>query len=90
MSNEITNADIYSVLLDLKGDMGEMKGTLVAQGKAFADHIVADAMMAKDIGKLQQSNARQRGFLTALGAVGTALGAGVGYAVDILARGGHH
>jgi hypothetical protein len=89
MSQEITNADIYGVLLTLKGDMGELKGTMAANAKAFTDHVIADASMAKDIARLQLGVARQRGFLTALGAVGTALGAGVGYAIDILAR-GHH
>jgi hypothetical protein len=89
MIQDITNADIYSVLLDLKGAMGKIEGTMDANAKAFSDHCAADARMAVDVSKLQLGVARQRGFLTALGAVGTALGAGVGYAIDILAR-GHH
>jgi hypothetical protein len=37
---------------------------------------------------LQKSHERQRGFLAALGMIGTMTGAAVGYAVDALTR--HH
>jgi hypothetical protein len=44
----------------------------------------------EDVLRLKISQARQRGFITALGAVGTAIGAGIGYVIDVLIRGGHH
>jgi len=89
--SEISNADIYNVLLDLKGTMGELKGTMSGHAKALADHVAADALMAKDIQSLQISSARQRGVLAALTTIGTVLGAGAGYAIDLLTmRGGHH
>lgn len=86
MSQEITNADIYSVLLDLKGDLGEMKGTLAGQAKAFAEHVLSDAALAQDVQKLQLGAARQRGVIAALTTVGSVIGAGVGYAVELMTR----
>jgi hypothetical protein len=46
-------------------------------------HVEDDKLMAVDIKALQVSHARQKGFLTALTALGSVLGAGVGYAIDI-------
>ena len=73
--------------MDIKEDIGQLQATAAANGKSFSEHVVADSFMAQDIKTLQLSQARQRGFLTAISAVGTVIGAGVGYAIDLLARG---
>ena len=49
-------------------------------------HEVSDAQMAGDIKKLEMSSARQRGFMTALAAVGSVIGAGIGYLAEYLHR----
>jgi hypothetical protein len=88
--SEISNSDLLTVLLEIKGDIGQLQSTAASNVKALADHVAADAVMAGDIKRLQLGAARQRGFLTAITAVGTVVGAGVGYAIDLLARGHGH
>ncbi len=48
------------------------------------NHVAEDAKMAADIKALQMSGARQRGFTTAVAAVGAAVGTGVGWLVQFL------
>lgn len=87
--SEISNADIYNVLLELKGEIGELKGTMTSSNRAFSEHLLTDAAMAKDINSLQMNAARQRGIMAALTTVGTVLGAVIGYAIDAFALRGH-
>jgi len=56
----------------------------------MVQHVADDALMAADIVKLKERAARQRGFITALTAMGSVLGAIAGYAVDLFSRGSHH
>lgn len=90
MSNEVSNADIYNVLINMRGDLGRLEGkvdghavTLAAQ-KADHDTIVVTVQ------RLQISQARQRGFVAALSTIGAVVGAGLGAAADYFSRGGHH
>lgn len=70
--------------------LGRIEQKIDGHAAQLAKHVADDAVMAADIKTLQITQAKQRGFLTAISGVGTLIGAGVGYAIDLLARGGHH
>jgi hypothetical protein len=96
----ISNDEIYSVLLEMKGDIGQLVAKTDSNSATLAKHIDDDKKMAADIyalqisplagqvQSLQRSQDRQRGFIAAISAVGTLIGAGIGYAIDLLLR--HH
>lgn len=88
--SEISNSDLLNVLLDIRGDIGQSQAQIAAVTRAFEAHVVADAAMAADIQKINLGAARQRGIFTALSAVGTVLGACIGYAIDAITLRGHH
>lgn len=89
--SEVSNSDLMGVLLDIKQDMGETKQKIISTAELLANHIGVDTVvqgqLRTDISTLQLGAARQKGFLAAIGTVGTVLGAGLGYLVD-MAR--HH
>lgn len=53
-------------------------------------HVKEDRLMAESIQKLQLAHARQRGFMTALAAVGGVISGLIGYAVEYFASGRAH
>lgn len=77
-------------IMQVFGALGRIEQKIDGHTEWMKKHVADDAVMAADIQKIQLSNARQKGVLAALTTVGTVLGAGVGYAVDLLTRGGHH
>ena len=87
--SEVTNSDLMSVLLDIKGQTGEMKAHIATTAEALQRHIDDDKVLGTAIQTLQLGAARQRGFLTALTSVGSVLGAGVGYLVERVMFGNH-
>lgn len=93
MANEVSNADIYNVLINMRGDLGRLEGKVDGHATTLATHIADDkvdnAALVAAVQKLQLTNARQRGFVAAISTVGAVLGAGLGAVVDYLAR-GHH
>lgn len=88
MSNDVSNEALMGVLLDIKQDVGELKGKLNAHIETFAVHVISDKEMCADVRKLQLSQAKQRGFVAAVSVVGGLIGTGIGIAADYLARGG--
>lgn len=82
MSGDISNGDLMQVLLDIKGDVGALKGSSAMQLDGLKNH-------SERIGALEASNAKQKGFLTALTSVGSVMGAGVGYLIERVTF-GHH
>jgi hypothetical protein len=72
---EVSNEQLLSVLLDMKGDIGEIKSTGAANAAAIIQHTAS-------IGELQQSHARIKGFAGALSVVGAVVGAAASYAVQ--------
>jgi len=93
--SEVSNSDLLGVLFNIREDLGTLKANSSNMSQQLENHIssVAEAhkSTAEDIRKLQLAAARQKGFLAALAGAGSVLGAGVGYAVDLLTmRGGHH
>jgi hypothetical protein len=88
--NEVSNEAIMGVLLDIKGDIGELKGHVTSTQSALAAHVIDDQRLGEAVQRLQITQAKQRGFVAALSTVGAVLGAGLGAAVDYFSRGGHH
>ncbi len=82
MSNEVSNADIYNVLINMRGDLGRLEGKVDGHAEKLSAHIEDDKAMTAAVQKLQISQARQRGFVAALSTVGAVVGAGLGAAVD--------
>jgi hypothetical protein len=89
MAGDISNGDIYQVLLNISKDIGEIKGTASATVATLHAHIEDDKNMAEAIQKLNLAQARQRGFVAAISVIGAIAGAGLGAAVDYFSRGGH-
>lgn len=86
MANEVSNADIFNLLVNMRGDMGRIEGTVKGFGENLSKHIEDDKDLSAAVQKLQISQARQRGFVAALSTVGAVVGAGLGAAVDYLSR----
>lgn len=78
----------FAILLQVAQDVGELKGSLHGFDARVTQHIADDAAIYAKVYALEIGQAKQRGIIAALGAVGTALGAGIGYVIDVLAR--HH
>lgn len=74
--NEITNADLYGVLMDIREDIGALKATTGSQLKEVAEH-------AERIGALELSAAKQRGAIGVWGVIATGAAAISGAAVQL-------
>lgn len=81
---------IYQLLTDVKGDLGEMKGTLDSHVKAFDKHIEDDRKAYGAIIEIKQSQARQKGFIAGMATVGTAVGAGLAWLAERVFLSSHH
>lgn len=77
--SEVSNEQLLGVLLEMKGDIGEIKSTGTTNAAAIAQHTLS-------IGELQQSHARLKGFAGALAVVGSVIGAVAGYAAEFFHR----
>jgi hypothetical protein len=55
----------------------------------MTSHVAENKALEADVRKLEIGAARQKGVMAALAGVGSLLGAGVGYAVDLVTRGNH-
>ncbi len=70
--NEVTNEQLLSVLMDMKGDIGEIKATGTANASVIERHTTS-------ISDLQMSHARLKGIAAALGVAGSAVGSVIGF-----------
>lgn len=86
--SEVSNSDLMGVLLSVREDLGGIKANVASTSALLASHIgvdtVVQAQLRTDVSTLQLGAARQRGFLAAIGTIGTVLGAGVGYMIDLM------
>jgi|HubBroStandDraft_3_1064219.scaffolds.fasta_scaffold121716_2 hypothetical protein len=89
--SEVTNGDIYNLLVNIKGDLGRVEGVVKGLGDNLLAHVADDkinlAAMTESVQKLQLSGARQKGFIAAISTVGAIVGAGIGAAADYFSRG---
>lgn len=69
--SEVTNADIYGVLLDIKEDIGGLKSSASLHLKAIENH-------GERLGKLEKVAANQRGAAKVWTLVGSAVGSAAG------------
>lgn len=90
MANEVSNSDIYNVLINMRGDLGRLEGKVdghaVALNTHIADDKVSDAAFNEALTKIQMAGARQRGFVTAISLFGGVVGTALGAAADYFAR----
>lgn len=86
---EVSNADIYNVLINMRGDLGRLEGKVDGHGSALVAQKSEHDTLAGTVQKIQLGQARQRGFVAAISTVGAVLGAGLGAAVDYFSRGSH-
>jgi hypothetical protein len=86
MSDQGMNPDQIAAVFS---SLGRIEQKMDSHTEWMKNHVAEDKLMAADINKLQMAGARQRGVLAALTGVGTVLGAGIGYAIDLFTR-GHH
>ena len=84
--SEVSNSDLMGVLLSVREDLGSIKANVASGAVLLANHIgvdtVVQSQLRTDISTLQLGAARQKGFLAAIGTVGTLLGAGLGYIIS--------
>jgi hypothetical protein len=86
---EPSNSDIFNLLVNMRGDMGRIEGTVKGFGDKLAEHGIDNKLRDASVQQLQLSQARQRGFVAAISTMGAVVGAGIGAAVDYLSRGNH-
>jgi hypothetical protein len=84
--SEVSNSDIYNLLVNMRGDLGRLEGKVDGHASKLSDHIEDDRRLTDDVRKLQIGAARQRGFVAAISTVGAVLGAGLGGLVDFMVR----
>ena len=87
--SEVSNGDIYNLLVNMRGDLGRLEGKVDGHASKLSDHIEDDRRLTDAVQRLQLSSARQRGFVAAISTVGAVVGAGLGAAADYFARGNH-
>jgi hypothetical protein len=89
-NNKVSNADLMGVMMDIKQDLGVLKAKADGQTAWMTKHVADDAALAADVKSLQLGAARQKGFLTAVGAIGTVLGSAAGWFIERVINGGSH
>jgi len=87
--SEISNADIYNVLINMRGDLGRLEGKVDGHASTLATQKGEHDMLAGTVQKIQLGQARQRGFVAAISTIGAVAGTALGAAVDYFSRGNH-
>lgn len=86
MSDEVSNDKIYGVLLDISRDIGEIKASASGTRDWLSTHVTDTKQQfdttSKAIQTLQLAHARQRGFITAVIAVASAVGTAIGFFIQ--------
>jgi hypothetical protein len=88
--SEVSNADIYNLLVNMRGDLGRVEGKVDGHSAALIAQKSEHDNLRDGVQRLQLAQARSRGFVAAISTVGAVVGAGLGAAVDYFSRGGHH
>lgn len=68
--------------MDIQRTLGRIEQKVDGNLQWMTKHVADDAKVADAVIALQVSHAKQRGFMSALGVVGSVLGAGIGYLVE--------
>lgn len=86
---EVSNGDLMMVLLEIKDDMGSLKAKAEGHTAWMTKHVEDDKVLAGKIADIQLIQAKQRGFLTAIGVIGSILGSVGGWLFERFGL-GHH
>jgi hypothetical protein len=88
---EVSNAEIYNVLINMRGDLGRLEGKMDSHVQTLTAHVaddkITDAAALAALQTIQLSQARQKGFIAAISTIGAIIGAGIGAAADYFSRG---
>lgn len=87
--SEVSNADIYNVLINMRGDLGRLEGKVDGHGATLVSQKTEHDALAGTVQKIQLGQARQRGFVAAISTLGAVAGTALGAAVDYFSRGAH-
>lgn len=78
------------VMLDIQRTLGRIEEKIDSHVKAFDKHVDMDMQAYHVIGDLQKTQAKQKGFLSAVGVLGSGMGAALGWLVERMIGGSHH
>jgi hypothetical protein len=82
---------IITTLYDIQNALGRIEANGTTTKELIEKHVVDDkasfATIEAKVDTLRLSHAKQKGIMTALGVIGSGLGAGVGYLVERYVRG---
>ena len=79
------NNQILAAILDLKGDLGELKAGQDGQRRWMESHVAEDRLAYGRITVLEMAGAKQRGRSSVFALGATVVGAAIGYAVQLMA-----
>jgi hypothetical protein len=68
------------------GALARIEQKIESYDQRLTLHADEDKLMAADIRKLQLSNEKQKGVLAGIATIGSVVGAGVGYAIELFHR----
>jgi hypothetical protein len=77
MTIEKTASDVYTLLTEIKGDVGEMKATLAITASTLSQHVQDDKALTGRVNSLELTHARQVGAARVWGMVGGAAGSAI-------------
>jgi hypothetical protein len=91
--SDVTNGELMTMLIQISNQSAANGAKVDGINQWLAAHSMEDKKnfgeVSEQLTKLRVANGRRNGVLAALTTVGSVLGAGVGYAVELLTR-GHH
>ena len=74
MSNEVSNGEIYGVLLVLNEKVGSLTAKIDSHHAWMGKHVEDDRRMGEDIHAIQMAQSKQRGSTKTWGLVATSVG----------------
>lgn len=75
---------------EIRQALGRIEQKIDTHTTLFADHVKDDRQAYAAIIQLRETAARQKGFLTAVGVMGSGLGAALGWVLEKTLGIGHH
>lgn len=78
-------SDLYSVLLEIKEDIGAIRATTEATSKVLAQHVEDDKKLTERVLKMELAQAKTKGSAKAWASMGAVGGAVLGYLATFFA-----
>jgi|GEM_PF-2309764 len=70
------------IMMDIQRTLGRIEQKIDSHVEAFDKHVTMDMEAYKAIGALRTDTAKQKGYMTAMGAIGGVVVTALGYLVD--------